>query len=123
MSANYNEQKTSGEMTTWIRAKKIMIDNPLHDVPTLSFIEEEVKSFTDKTVILNTINVFSKVLSDPNETFHLLNPATGEALGMQMSVGQVAAALYSYYIALAKARDEAQATQPTEPETPVEPGE
>lgn len=99
----YNKKVITGEMTTWTRANQIIINNIAGQNNTVLFQQEVIKVLPDKEVIKTQIDSIAKDIVDINEIFELLNPITGEPVGVKMSYGQLAAAIYSIYVATAEA--------------------
>lgn len=106
--------------TKWQRSNVITINNPLpgRGNPTIAFQEQEVVAVDGEVIAvlpkggpMGLIREF-----DPEGSFPLLNPETGESLGVSMSHVELRVALYSLYIQSATARDEQEAAQ-----TPIAP--
>lgn len=102
---NYQESTVAG--TSWVRANRIQIDNPLNSSAMVNFTEEKV-------VVLETGDVFKQYVGEIQERvsqenmsteFPLINPETGEDTGMKISYAGVYASLHSLYMHLATKRD------------------
>ena len=104
---NYNQ--TTGSATSWTRANRVMILNPLEaDIPKqILFFEEKVVQVDNNTFKSDSGYVTTNFLSD--QVIELLNPQTGEKTGETIQQSKVYQAIYSMYIAAAQARDLAAA--------------
>jgi len=104
--SDYQQSSIAG--TRWKRARRINIDNPLSGTPTVLFAEDEVIALGDGVTIERLASSLS-VPYDPEHTFPLRDPATGEMLpGQTGTQAQLYTLLYSAYWALALARDAAE---------------
>ena len=101
--ANYKE--TTGSGTSWTRANRVMILNPLEsDIPKqISFFEETVAIIGDTTI--KSESGYAVAYYSPDKPIDLLNPQTGESTGKTITQAEVYQAIYSMYIAAAQARD------------------
>ena len=101
-------QQSSMTGTRWQRARRILIDHPLGQTPSVLFAEDEVMTLADGTTIERPVANLSAAY-DPDYTFPLRDPATGETIpGQTGTQAQLYTLLYSAYWALALARDAAQ---------------
>ena len=66
-TANYSESAVSG--TSWKRASRVFIENPLGGTPSLVIVEEEAITFGGKTI--NQVVANLSVPFDPSEADHL----------------------------------------------------
>lgn len=99
---NYKESTVSGQ--AWQRAKVIQIWNEYGQAPRVDFIEETIVSLGD-TMMTQPAGTLSKTVDDVTEVIPIINPETGENTGATMTVAQVYAAIFSYYLKLAQERD------------------
>ncbi len=99
---NYREVIGTSEIRR--RSFQVVIDNPLNDTPRVTFQEEEIITLPDGRVMHNPVSGVGEMF-DPNGVIDLLDPNTDLPVGVTMTQQQVFLALYSQYIALAKARD------------------
>ena len=113
--SNYKENGITG--SSYIRAGSINISNPLRGEKVATFYEEKVIDIGDDVIIQGNGMPISQVFNEStmNEVFHLLNPLTGEPVGVTMSFQEVYVALYSLYLHIALKRDNA-ANVPPEPQ-------
>ena len=109
--SNYSEQPVTG--VEWTRCKRIVIDNPLAQVPAIKF-DEETALTTTGGATLKTALGYLTVPFDPAAVIDIHNPLTGEPTGQTVTQGDVYALVYSAYLTAAKARDLAN-TPPAEP--------
>lgn len=101
MTANYKQTNATGSM--WTRCKQIHINNPLGQMPSVQFAEEEAVSIGDKTMTQP-----GRVINgafNPASVFDLINPDTGDVIG-QASHMQVYVIMHSLWLSMAKAQDE-----------------
>ena len=119
---DYKESPLIG--TTWQRCRAVTISNPhsslkksIQDpngppmtmkkvplVPEVFFQEETAMALPDGRVLLQDVGSCRAEFS-AGGSFPLLNPETGEALGVTMSHQELYVALFSLYMATATARD------------------
>ena len=99
-----NYREVIGQASIRRRSFQVVIDNPLDNTPRVTFQEEEIITLPDGTVLHNNVTGVGEMY-DPNGVIDLLDPATDLPMGQTMTQQQVFLALYSQYIALAKARD------------------
>jgi hypothetical protein len=104
---NYKESTVSGQ--SWQRAKVIQIWNEYGQTPRVDFIEETLVSLGD-TKITQPAGTLSKTVANVDETIQIINPETGADTGATMTIAQIYAAIFSYYLKLAQERDK-QSTQ------------
>jgi hypothetical protein len=104
MSNLYMPNTTTGTISTWKRACKIEITNPITGSPSAIFSEEIATALPDGTFISKHSTSLSENATDMTLTFPLLDPATGNVVG-SMTYGQLYAAMYSLYLNLAAERD------------------
>lgn len=131
--ANYKQNAVAG--TSWTRARKVTLDNPYGEVPSIKFDEEILVVIGDQVLkqqIDSSYNngVVGDFSSGMGTTFDLLNPETEEKIGT-MTYESFYVTLYSMYRHLADQRDarvEAsnvptplQADPPPPPPEPVNP--
>lgn len=105
---NYKESTVSGQ--AWQRAKVIQIWNEYGQAPRVDFIEETIVSLGYNTMMTQPAGTLSKTVDDVTEVIPIINPETGENTGATMTVAQVYAAIFSYYLKLTQERDN-QSTQ------------
>lgn len=114
LAADYRESSVTGAMTTWRRAANVTISNPYGGIPTLTFYEEDKIRLPDGTTMSGPgvrdpqIRISFNV---PLTEFPLVNPATGEQIGMARHQ-DLYVLLYSLYLDLAAKRDAALVTPP-----------
>lgn len=101
--ANYREQQLSG--SKWVRSNTVNISNPYQGLPVVRFGEEEITELSDGKRVNTPLGDLVEPFSDPTKIFPLVNPLTGEALGVSSSYQDVYVLLHSLYIALAAQRD------------------
>jgi hypothetical protein len=89
--------------TVMKRCKRILIENPLSGIPSLSAIEELViKDDTSKVLFTSQSGLVADSFSDPAVTFDLLNPADDSVLATK-TYQDLYVMLYSIYRHLSNA--------------------
>ena len=102
--ANYQQADVTG--ASWVRANRIVIENPLDGVPNIQFAEEKaVLIGTD--MLRSPFGAVTENLTNPATSFPILNPMTGEDTGTTATHGDIYVLLHSLYINLATKRDAA----------------
>lgn len=117
---NYKESQIAG--SKWTRARRVVLNNPLDEVPTIVFEEEQVVQAGDLTVKQPVApgpnTVVSGQFADPTTVFDLLDPET-DTVTSTVTYAQFYAMVYSMYKHLAARRDTAVAALPALGATPV----
>ena len=98
---NYKESEVTG--TSWQRAWRVNVENPLNGQPTITFFEEQAFN-TGTEVILKQVGSISCAFN-PTDTFPGIDPETNQPVGRDITHGEVYALLYSLYMDLAGKRD------------------
>lgn len=102
MSDQYKAKSISGQ--SWQRMKAIEIVCNYQQIPVVRFIEENIIQFG--TEILNTqLGSVEVALENMKEQIDVVNIETLESTGKTTTVGDMYAALLSYYLKLASSRD------------------
>lgn len=105
MSANnYHHSNVTGE--TWMRAKRVVIENPLNESSTTKFVEERVVNIDQgeqyfKDVGLLEINATIAV----DEKIPVIDFETGSLTGEEVTYSELHSFLKSAYIHFAHKRD------------------
>ena len=104
---NYKQSQVSGN--AWVRAKSVIIENPLNRTAAISFIKEKVVVVDGSDVLSAEAGACRDQLTpdNMNEQFDLIHPETGAVLGTA-TYGQVYAMLSSLFIHV-DIKDEARA--------------
>lgn len=106
MAGKYKQTEVSGE--TWVRASRIVIDNPLDQLKTISFVEDTCIQVPGKVMSeYNGVLQLQVDESNMQDAFPLINPFTGALAGTTITYGEVYAIIYSLYLNKAKERDQA----------------
>jgi len=98
---DYKESTLAG--TSWQRAVRVVVENPLNGTPSIMFVEEQAIN-TGSDIITRPVANLSCSF-DPSATFPALDPTTNEPVGRDITHGEVYGLLYSLYMDLAKKRD------------------
>jgi hypothetical protein len=101
--SNYLASVIAGD--SWQRSVRVIIDNQYEVVPQIHFMEEKI-FIIDGEKVIKPLGSILETLSDPTTEFPLVNPQTGEALGVNSSYQEVYVILHSLYMFLALKRDE-----------------
>jgi hypothetical protein len=99
---NYMQSSVSGEK--YVRAKRVVLENPLNGVPSATFIEQEVINIGAAESVKRDVGALHQPMSDPYVTFQLLNPVDDSVIG-SATYADVYAMLYSLHRHLAAIRD------------------
>lgn len=102
-AADYHSEPVTGKR--WLRAYRVIINNPYLGQPTVAIDEEQVTEVGDARSARFNETLGAAV--DLAAVIDLIDPVTGAPLGAQMTHAQVYVALYSLYRALGATRDAA----------------
>lgn len=100
-------QNTNVTGKSWVRAKRIVIENQLDQPPQVRFVEERVVN-TDSGEAFNKDVGNLEVSTTPEqmqESIRIRDPETGEATATEMTLAEVYAVIKSTYIHFAEKRD------------------
>jgi hypothetical protein len=100
--ANYREE--IAQVTTWLRAKRVTMLNPLGGVGEVIFEEERATQVGGDAATLASTGVLKRAF-DPERVIPIFDPVSGVDTETTMTEGQIFAALYSVYLQMAMARD------------------
>lgn len=106
MTTNYREQAITG--SKWVRSNRVTITHPYNGLSTIAFGEEEITMLSDGRTHTANLPGIRQAFDNPNTTFDLLNPQTGEVIGTASHL-DVYVMLNSLYRDLAAKRDAAEA--------------
>jgi len=103
--SNYNQTSVDGE--SWIRARRVVIENPVFGDKRVRFIEEKAYVLDGKVVSepYGSIDIVVDGAEDMLDEIDIIDPATGELTGYTMTFQELYAILYSAYIDRVKDRD------------------
>lgn len=101
--ADYNEQTLTSKM--WQRACRIVIENPLGEMPTVNYVEEEVIQLPDGTTKHRLLGNLPFKFDDPMKLVTMINVETNEPTKETYPVGLAQWIIYSLYWQLATERD------------------
>lgn len=100
---NYKEEITNGNITSWRRSHRLTISNPYNQAPKIVFDEEDRTAIPDgRSMVTNNTSIEADF--DPDKTFKIINPMTGEEIG-ESNYQNLYVLLFSLYISLANERD------------------
>lgn len=103
--SNYQQTSITGE--SWLRAKKIVIENPVNKTKRVRFFEEKVFAVNGSTLAEDS-DILDVVIADENdlaEELEIIDPETGETTGNRITYGDFYAILFSAYMKKALERD------------------
>lgn len=105
--SNYQQTSITGE--SWIRAVRVVLENPLIGTPAATFVEERAINLGSETLVRPHGNLVEPFIASGDganltETFDLLNPDTGAVIG-SATYQEVYAMLHSLYYHVAAKRD------------------
>lgn len=115
--SNYQQTTIVGE--SWLRAKRIVIENPYNDANTVKFVEEKVFQLGDKVLTeqSDTLNILVDSEEKMLEQVDIIDPSTGEPTGQTITFQEIYAILFSAYIEEAMKRDAPPVEETTEDPT------
>lgn len=102
--ANYQQRDLTGAQE-YLRSNRIVIENPLQDIQSVSYFEEQVILVDNVPVVKVPNGQVTKILDNLYEIFPLVNPLTDLPLGQNMTYLEAYTILYSAYRFLASCRD------------------
>lgn len=84
----------SGQVVTYKRVSDFRGKNTYNQIPSIEFLTESITVWPDGEYITKPVRKVGLSLSDPNIQIPLLDPATGETIGM-ITGGYMYSVLYS----------------------------
>ena len=114
--AEYMEKTTSKK--EWRRACRVIIENPLGQPQTATYVREDASQDQDGKVKFALVDSLRFVFDDPGRMVQMIDMETNEPAKEQYPVGLAAWILYSLYWELSAQKD-----TPIINENPVEPGQ
>lgn len=108
--SNYKQSTVTGD--SWVRAVRVVVENPSEGTPAISSIEERILNLPGQKITQSAGNV-SEPFTPENamEQFNLLNPETGAVIGTA-KYQDVYVLLHSLYLHVAAKRDAANQPVP-----------
>lgn len=119
MPVKYLRTDVTGE--SWMRASKVVFENPPAGDFVCRFAEEKAVVLADGEIMTQKLGVLeaSRSPEQMDEAFELLDPTTGEGSGSFMTYGQLHTALYSLYMKTSlNHHGVAPESEPTDPPAP-----
>lgn len=102
------KKTTIGDATTYVRPFQTVSNGPLVGLNSLTIFEEKVIVLPDaSSVVVPLDTVVMATITDPTESFNVVNPATGAVIGTK-TLAELKIEMYSLYLHLAAQRDEAE---------------
>ena len=121
MSSEYQYTAVTGG--SWLRAKRVVVENPLGGVPVAKFVEERVVNIAGGDQFQRDVGTLEvPVTPESLQTeIPLVDPTTNEPVGKAITYAEAQAMIHSIYLHFADLRDNPPEPPPTE-EVPVEGG-
>ncbi len=100
----YKQTSVTGE--SWVRAKRIVIENVLNEDNAIKFVEEKVTNL-DGDNTSQDLGVLDNKVGDVDMSTEIpvIDPETGEPTGTSITYGELHAFIFSVYMALVNERD------------------
>lgn len=111
--AEYRESPITGRKR--MRSYRVTAHNPANGARAIEFAEEWLTELDDGRYINEPAGSIRRDFTDPTAQFALLNPETGEPVGLSATYLQVYVMLHSLYMHLAAQRDAEQAAEQPAP--------
>lgn len=102
---NYKESVVTGNK--WTRSHRVICDNKFNGDKSIQYLEEEIIQLSDKTISQPLDGIGNKLIAritDPYESFPIINMETGEVVRMA-TVMELYAIISSHYLYTAMKRD------------------
>lgn len=121
--SKYNQTNIVGE--SWLRAKRIVIDNPYNAPKNVKFVEEKVFQLADKVLTeqSDVLNIKIATEEEMLESIDIIDPTTNEPTGQTITYQELYAIIFSAYLKQAKLRDEPPVVEETTNTTDTTTGE
>lgn len=106
---------TTAPGTSWTRCARMVLENP-RDLPAaMTFVEDRIVNLEGGHELTSTAgNITISLDGIMNDSFDLIDPATGAIMG-SMTYDQAYRAFYSAYIAAGRKAEEEKAAAATQP--------
>ena len=110
---NYKESILSG--SAWVRANRVILDNPYGQIASIRFEEEQIFATSDGDSISKPYGACQEFMTPESASteFDITHPVTGDVLG-KSTYQEVYVLMSSLYVHLAKKRDEIATQRETE---------
>lgn len=108
----------------WLRAKRVVFENPPEGDFRVRFAEERAVALADGSIMTEQLSLLedSRPQDQLDEAFELIDPTTGEGSGSYMTYAQLHGALYSLYLKVSQEKHgTTPVEEPVETEAPPEP--
>ena len=107
MANNYKESSVAG--VKWTRSLGGHFSNPYQGIPSISFNEEELITFSDGSIIRQPYSALqgmglTTTMANQAKEFDLINPLTGDVIG-KSKYQDVFVILHSLYMSMVNERD------------------
>lgn len=119
-TVKYQRSDVVGE--EWMRANRIIFENPPTGDFKVRFAEERAVMLADGTVMSKPMGVLEDSCPQDqlDQSFELIDPTTGEGTGAHMTYAQLHSALYSMYLKASQAHHGTAPVEETEVPPPTE---
>ncbi|WP_289100942.1 hypothetical protein [uncultured Marinobacter sp.] len=123
MSVDYKYTAVTGE--SWVRTKRIVIDNGLNELPVLKFVEERIVNIAGGEQYSRDIGTLEIPATESwmDHEIPILDPVTVEPTGGSITFGEAYNIVKSAYLHFANLRDNPPEAAPTEEPVAQDPTE
>lgn len=106
--SNYAESPVTG--TQWLRAARVVVENPRAGTPAVTFVEERALQLGSEVLLTPAGNLVEPFIltgdgANAGEVFQLRNPLDGAPLGATATYADLQVLLFSLYYHVAAKRD------------------
>lgn len=101
------KKTTIGDVTTYVRPYQTISSGPLSGPNSMTIFEEAITVLPDASIVKSPVETpeLQATITDPNQSFNIVNPATGEVTST-LTFAQLKIQMYSLYLYLAAIRDQ-----------------
>lgn len=101
----YREEVIEGQISTWPRARQMVLDNPLDYYPSVMCLESQATRLPDGSAIEKFTGNLTHTMDDPTLEIPMVDPDTLEPTATTFTAGDYALRSTSVYLFLARQRD------------------
>lgn len=101
----YREEIIEGQISTWRRARQMVLDNPLDYYPSVTCLESQATRLPDASAIEKFTGNLSHTMDDPELVIPMVDPDTYEPTEITFMAGEFALMAMSVYLWLARQQD------------------
>lgn len=104
----YREEVAEGQISTWRRARQIVLDNPHEGAPQATCYETDLTVLPNGEYVEKSVGNLTHVMDDLVLEIPLVDPDTLEPIATTFTAGEFALMATSVYLFLARQRDGGQ---------------